>query len=488
MRTRYICRVLCLVLCFSLFAQSVFAVEGGIGWSSFLDYGYGSERGNYLNFTSNGMFNYELPFTASVRSVQGLIQASGKAITSVSFGRSGSSTTYPCTLISLGNSLYKFYLTRTDLTMNSDEFQLYVTNDGSGNSVVRLLEFEYTETRSLLYAETGWYDLTWFNGSSNVNKTATMSNTSTPVSTYFGASGGQTTVSRSFNCFFSFSDWRNYDYLQFHIRVQADFLNSLSATIGDKPLPFEISYINSTSGTHLYGDIYSESIDIAEGTNSYYQTEGSFYFSEHNRNYFDITVTVDVRNCDPHSTVYPKIDIRGLQSLVENYNFIQLVYCCGIIEYEPVSPLYSFLGMFVNGFSENNEWLTKIYSQNVTDYESIRGWLSEINISISDFGSSIVERLDKLLERENTAESDQFDETLASQETVIDEMDAVLDSVTKPDIEDIDTSVEEFVPAEDVQEYTGILRIILGSSILGTMCLMSLTLGLVSYIIYGKKG
>lgn len=458
---RFIRLVSC-ILVLSMLSLNAFAADGGNGWSSFLDYGYGSFRGNYLSFTSSGKFNYKLPFTVSVRSVQGLIQGSGKTITSVSIGYTGSSNTYPCTLIPLGNGLYKFYITPTDKIMNSNEFQLYLTNDGSSNTVARLLEFEYTETRSLLYAETGWYDLYWFNGSTTVNKTATMPSSSSPVSTYFGTTAGETNNSRSFNCYFAFSDWKNYDFLQYHIRIQADFLNSLSATIGDQPLPFEISYINSTSGTNLYGDIYSESIDIAEGANSFYQTEGSFYFLEHNRNFFDITVTVDVRNCDLHSSDFPKIDIRGLQSLVENYNFVQLVYCCGIVEYEPVSPLYAFLG-------------------------SVRSWLNDIYDSISSVGSSIVERLDALLEREDTSQSDDFQDDLASQATEMENIDEILDSVTKPSLDDIDTSVDDIVSGADVTRYTGILRLLLSNSIISSICLMSLTFAFISYVIFGKR-
>ena len=471
----------CLVLC--LLSNSVFALEGNNGWSSFLDYGYGADKGNYLNFTSNGMFNYQLPFTASVRSVQGLIQGSGKTLTSVSFGRSGSTSTYPCTLIPLGNSLYKFYLTRTDLTMNSDEFQLYFTNDGSGHTVVRLLEFEFSEARSLLYAEPGWLDLYWNNGSTQVNNTASMVNTSSPVIQYFGRDVGQDFNSLGFNCYFSFSDWKNYDYMQFHVRVMADFVNSVSASIGNKPLPFEISYINCASGTDMYGDILAES-SYTQGSSS---TEGSFYFTDNNRNYLDITVTVDIRNCDLHTDEFPKIDIRGMQTTEDNQNYVQLVYACGIVEYEPVSPLYSFLRLFVNGFSDSNELLAHIYDQNVIDHEAILGWFSEINLSITNFGSSIVDRLDKLLERDDTSGSDDFQDDLASQATEMENIDEILDSVTKPSLDDIDTSVDDIVSNDDVSRYTGFLRAILSNSIISSLCLMSLTFAFISFVIFGKR-
>lgn len=93
-------------------------------WVSFLDYDTGTSQGNYSVFSGSVEFSYTLPFRTSVRSVQGIIHASSHPITAVKFGKVGSSTTYPCTLIPLGNSLYRFYLSRTDVIVNSNEFSL----------------------------------------------------------------------------------------------------------------------------------------------------------------------------------------------------------------------------------------------------------------------------------------------------------------------------------------------------------------------------
>lgn len=138
--------------------------------------------GNYSVFSGSVEFSYTLPFRTSVRSVQGIIHASSHPITAVKFGKVGSSTTYPCTLIPLGNSLYRFYLSRTDVIVNSNEFFIIVENDGSASTVASLLSFEFSQIRSSQYQETGTLYVTGGNLDGSFNET--MANTADPVVCY----------------------------------------------------------------------------------------------------------------------------------------------------------------------------------------------------------------------------------------------------------------------------------------------------------------
>lgn len=299
--------ILALFAVLKIMSGTASASEYDSRWVSFLDYDTGTSQGNYLNFTGSGEFSYTLPFTASVRSVQGIIQGSGRPITGVQFGRKGSDTTYPCTVLSLGNSLYRFYLSRTDLTMNANEFYLIVENDGSANTVASLLSFEYSQIRSTQFQETGTLYVTggYLDGSFN----KTMGNTGDSVVCYFP----QGDSNMSFSAQLYAASWRKYDYLDFWVSGYIDELGSISAGCNGAQLPVSV-YHMPVDGSGIV---------------------------------FNTIIRLDLRSIPRTSTYTPMILLDGF-SFSNGSGYIQLRNVVGIVEIDDIDPELSILNRILN--------------------------------------------------------------------------------------------------------------------------------------------
>lgn len=305
---RYI-RLIALILAFvTLFSFSGSAEEYDSRWVSFLDYDTANDNGNYLNFTGSGAFEYTLPFTVSVRSFQGIFQSSGAAPTSVYITRKGSTTTYPCTLLSLGNSVYRFYLTSSSSAINSSEFTLHIETGGSSNTVVTLLAFEYSEIRSVQFAETGTMQVG--------NSVYTMSSSSSSVTHDFGMVTGPYLVNLS--C----SSWKKYDRISFFYYGYGPDVNSITARFGTFSLPVDVSYL------------------VADGYNSVR---------------YSTMITVDLSGIDRTKTDVPIVEISGYRRPEGEDLYLSLLSVSGYVDYDPADPLLFYFRELEAAFAQRQD-------------------------------------------------------------------------------------------------------------------------------------
>lgn len=535
-------RVVALLLVLSCFISSVSADEYASRWISFLDYDTGTDNGNYLNFTTSGTMSFTLPFACSVRSVQGYFASAGGTVSSVSLQRKGNSTTYPCTILSLGNSLYRFYLTSTSTTLNSGEFYLVFTNDGTKNTVVNLLEFEYSEMRTSSYPEKGnlfveyeklkydeleqpYYDV--------VSSHDTMASSSTPLKLTFGANATDSLADSisyyNYDAWVSISGWKKYDFIDFRLHCSVDSINSIVAYCGGVSLPCEVSFFLSDGSRYAVnaGDNWGYIDPYGENTRFTYNDFTTTYFNGGSE--LELTVRVDLRSLDRTTSNIPYVQITGYESHGLNYDYIELHSCNGYVDFEETDPLYSFLRLFVNGFEDTETILVQIKEQlesdtfptemlteikdtitlEIDDLQSalsssistlqtkVTGSISTLQTkltslitgfrtSMESWASKISGQLDQLI-NQSTSESDDFLDDVATQATELEEITDIIESVTKPPIEDIEVSVDEIVEATDIEKNTAPLALILENDIFLSVCIMSLTFALVSYGLYGKR-
>lgn len=87
----------------------------------------------------------------------------------------------------------------------------------------------------------------------------------------------------------------------------------------------------------------------------------------------------------------------------------------------------------------------------------------------------------------DTANSEEFEGEAADKRDELDGLNQEMESVTKPDIEDIDTSLESFVSDDDLALVGESFSQITGDSLITTMLVMGLSVALLAYILYGKR-
>lgn len=159
-------------------------------------------------------------------------------------------------------------------------------------------------------------------------------------------------------------------------------------------------------------------------------------------NLYHVEVTIDLTGLDRTSNIIPYIYLTG-ESDLSGYEYLQLLRTTGYVESESVNPLtYYFNKLF--------------------------GKLEQY------FGG-------------DSTDSNDFQEEAAQQGQEMDDLNNQLQGVTKPPVDDIQTSVDSYVSPFAISVFTEQFSLITGNSLTTTMLVMSLTVALVAYILFGKR-
>lgn len=243
-------------------------------------------------------------------------------------------------------------------------------------------------------------------------------------------------------------DWQKYDTLTFVGSIGRAALNSVRVTIGGKGVPFDITY-TSSNPTSVSGDSYS----LVNWRTSIYDEEylideittGSIdeYYEEH-MIYAGKTlycITVDLSGVDRTLTQ----DLSCYFTCVVNgdYGFsTQVVGVTGSVNTADTTN--------VTWWHRFTTFLTNLFSPSDPDAE--------------DFGSSMESEADDL-------------------QDAVDEM----GQVTKPDVEDLDISLDDYLVTDGMEPVNGVLTAIFSNQIVVTMLVICLTCAFASYALFGKR-
>lgn len=236
---------------------------------------------------------------------------------------------------------------------------------------------------------------------------------------------GEASGNSSLQCKFWILNWERYDYFDLIFEVSCYSINSISAYAGTVAIPCDYTFIDA--GTSYGADYY-------------------------------ITCRLDLRGLDktgddPYLIVY----FAG----VEGINDVYIDSGTGIVIEQGVSPdVYWYQKLFTaisSGFTNVKTW---IQNQTTAIVNAINGDTS----SADDFQDEVQEELDEL-----------------------DQAQAVMDSVTKPAINQIDVSVDQYVPQTDIQVLVSPMAVFLEGEIFSKIIMMSIMMATVSYVLYGKR-
>lgn len=116
----------------------------------------------------------------------------------------------------------------------------------------------------------------------------------------------------------------------------------------------------------------------------------------------------------------------------------------------------------------------------------VNGYVDAADTSSVSWWNRFTEFMTGLFGADNP-DADDFASDMESQATEFGEMVDDLDSVTKPPVGDVDVDLSDVVSDDDIAGATTPLVGILSNSLFLSMALISLTLGLIAYVIYGKR-
>ena len=272
--------------------------------------------------------------------------------------------------------------------------------------------------------------------------------------------------------------WRNYDYIDVQLMLDVFDITSVSAVMGSANLPLDVSHIDGTS------------------------IEGNSFF---------LNMRLDLTELDRASSDYPMITIMGrLDAGVTNS--VDFVNCSGFVLTNTVNPLMYYFTMVKSWISSQTSSLTSTLSNNfdalkirLTDLftsvqniiqnqtlvienkflslqNNISSNFNDLNASLNSYTSRIEHAI-----RGETRDGQAFQEDVSSKDKQLDQMASVMDSVQKPNVENINVSIDSYVSSSDVQLLATPLSAFLELDLFRTIIIMSILLATVSFTLYGKR-
>lgn len=454
----------CLICCVS-------AAEEYDNWVQVLDYATANNSGsNGISFDLGTGVGYDLPFSIDVQYVDILFYYSGTDLTSIDLSINGEMN-YDLPLVSVGSNMYRcrsavnsgtaydastgfyFYLGNSSMDITYCEFLSFRVCRG-GNFIFNLYgtDIEYS-----LVDDFGLYQ------SGDIRDLESIAGLDGTLSEEVG-----------YQVAFTFNDWKKYDSIEFTLKVSGS-VSSVAVFSNTRPIPFTVvSWISpkdSTDPSYSISGVYDES------TGSVQMNTGTSF--KYGQDEIYLVLSVDTSELT-NSSSGPRIVIDGTYDTKFG---LQL------------SPVSSFGYVFIASDNPVTYWLQYIghkfdafwYELFGLGYGDMSGFLNRMHNEVLTFLSDISRALNEGLLNPDTSRNDVVSDEMSSQATEVQDAVDNLDQVTKPAIEDINVSLDEYVSSEDMSPVTAIFATGLSNEFFAPLVMITLTLSLASYVIFGKR-
>lgn len=268
-----------------------------------------------------------------------------------------------------------------------------------------------------------------------------------PTGTNIEVSGNEVSDTAYSQIRIDVADWMKYDTITIWGSATTMGLSSVRATVGTVGLPFEMSYIQTLATG-----------ETADYTYRYTYNENYSGGGGYGNGYGDINTAVEYNG---KILFCITIDLSGVDRTL-NYNGTahpMYVYLTGV--YAGLYG-YSFNCQYVNGSIE------------IPDKTEVTWW-NRFTKFMRD------------LMNPNSSEADAFQQDAEQQAGELEDMNQQLEQIQKPPVEDIQMGVDGYVSPSDVATVNSEFGNFTQHPMVLAMTMISLTVALVAYILYGKR-
>lgn len=236
-------------------------------------------------------------------------------------------------------------------------------------------------------------------------------------------------------------DWMKYDTLSVWGSASYMALTSVRVNLATLGLPYEMSYIQKTPTGE--DTSYTERFTYTDSsTGGFGNISGDLRTAFQYGGQVVYCITIDLRNIDRTLTEGPLS-----------------VYMTGV-----------YFGAY--GFAFNCQYVNG--SILVPDKSEIGWWTRFTSFMEGLFGG-------------DTSQSDQFQQDAGQQREEFDQMNDQLEAVTKPPVENVQTDVGAYLDPVANAHVSSVFQSFASSPLITTMMLITLTVALVGYILFGKR-
>lgn len=489
---------LVLILCFCCWAEPVSAAEVESGTLiNVLDFATANESGynraNADSTTNVATCTYRLPTNYVMRYVDMVVNSmSGDLVTCSINGTA-------MTVEKIQSRLFRVYGV---LGSSATALAITFTGDTLSNDFA-ILSLNVSAYASLAYDIEGYCSITasgWSGTDIHYVPTDTVN--------YRMFTGDVDPYNAALSLFLWSDDWKKYDYIDFQLMLEIMSINSISAVMGNTNVPLDICYVDPPSyiSNTYYVTLRMYTGQLDKSINDYPMIilNGSVIADKTNLvSVMNISGHVDVNNVDPVSYWLYTLN-RNLNTyitnqtnqLVSEFSALQSINDSG---FKNISSAISSLSTTVsNGFTNVGTWISDQTTSLVTSITGVRTAMmnqfsvlrSELSGHFTNLQTWIQTQTDELVTAilGDAHAGDDFQQDVDEKDQELDEMGSVMDSVTRPDIDDMDLSVSGHgVYQSAIASVTSPFLVFLTGDIFGNIAFMVIMLSTIGYALFGKR-
>lgn len=136
----------------------------------------------------------------------------------------------------------------------------------------------------------------------------------------------------------------------------------------------------------------------------------------------------------------------------------------------------------VNVFNTNvGEWINTVVSRINQFNTNVGTWFSDLKSHLTGLFNSLFEILN------SSGDNDGFNSDVADQGDKLDDMQDVMDSVTQPAIDSIDTDLSGIVSAADTANIAEVYTVVIGDGPMVSIMTMVVVMAMMSFVLFGKR-
>lgn len=291
---------------------------------------------------------------------------------------------------------------------------------------------------------------------------------------------------RNFYSYFQVLNWRSFDSVSLQLYFVVQGISTISVTYGDMNVPFTVNQIDSDFGG-MPAKFVTIDIDTSDLIDSFdaeleIQIMGSPYF-------MDYLNTIGIIGCsgivyNSHITETAtwftnlKVWISSFQSTVSSLfsNLNGWISSQTSALQNSLFSLFSDLGNLISNMIITITNYITIWGQNV--YDSV----TSVGSKIETWGQNIVDAING-----DASDADEFKQQVDDSNKELNDMAAVMDSFTTPDMNSINVDVGSYISPTDLSSLSAPMGMLFESNIVTTCIMISIIMGTVMFVLYGKR-
>lgn len=436
--------VLTVLLLPALLAFPAMADEVTSPWVNVLDYSTLDDSGaNYIYLYDNDPFYYTLPSKGTVFGIDLLVYCR-YGIESVQFCRDETENDWLDAFIyEIGDGVYR--IIGGGKRVSWEKVYIKIDTDVSSSSTRALLNIlsfnvSYTPTTSgVLNAS-----LTGLVGTGD-SFSAQYTGTTVTASWDTVGSGYD---ERHFSSYIRFPDnWQAYDYIDIILTLWVDEIDSITADDGIYSLPVEV--------TPLY--------QVGQATQP--GTANNI-----------ISVRIDLRGMDRSGSNYPLLRISGYSYTA--FNSFAIAHCSGIALTNEISPITFWIQQVGGWFSSQTSSIGNWFNQQIS---AVQTWGKNITDSVATWGKNIVNAIS------GKGDASQVQDNINSAVGELEDVQSVMDSVSRPELNAIDFNVSGMLDTSAVAVYGNIFSTLIGNQYMTNILMIAFILAAASFLLFGRR-